>query len=145
VRVEGPILGSYLIRKHYKATGGSSLSSNNEKLYVRLLENAVAYGELLAEDRTAGTSIATATFRLPDQQPVQTRIRGARDLYDMPPREIAYIIRNVIKTKPSLDLLVDRESIYRQVLQLMEFTKLTKKSEEFLNKIVAEYGREITS
>lgn len=145
VRVEGPILGSYLIRKHYKATGGSSLSSNNESLYVRLLENAVKYGELLAEDRTAGTSITTATFRLQDQQPVETRIRGPRDFYDIPPREVAFIIRNIMKSKPSLKLRVDREYIYRQVLQLMDFTKLTKKSEEFLNKIVAEYEIEITS
>jgi very-short-patch-repair endonuclease len=145
VRVEGPILGSYLMRRHYKATGGSSLSSSNEKLYIRQLEYAVTLGELLAEDRTLGTSIATATFRLPDQQPVQTRIRGARDLYDMPPREIAYIIRNVIKAKPGLDITGDRESVYRQVLQLMDFTKLTKKSEEFLDKILAEYMREITS
>jgi hypothetical protein len=105
----------------------------------------VNLGELLAEDRTAGTSIATATFRLPDQQPVDTRIRGPRDLYDMPPREIAYIVRNVIRTKPSLDINGDRESVYRQVLQLMDFTKLTKKSEEFLEKILTEYMREITS
>jgi hypothetical protein len=145
VRVEGPILGSYLMRRHYKATGGSSLSSSNEKLYLRQLEHAVNLGELLAEDRTAGTSIATATFRLPDQQPVDTRIRGPRDLYDMPPREIAYIVRNVIRTKPSLDINGDRESVYRQVLQLMDFTKLTKKSEEFLEKILTEYMREITS
>ena len=145
VRVEGPILGSYLMRRHYKATGGSSLSSSNERLYVRQLEYSVTLGELLAEDRTAGSSIATATFRLPDQQPVDTRIRGPRDLYDMPPREIAHIVRNVIKTKSNLDIIVDRESVYRQVLQLMDFTKLTKKSEEFLDKILAEYAGEIST
>ena len=145
VRVEGPILGSYLIRRHYKATGGSSLSSNNESLYIRQLEDAVIRGELLAEDRTAGNSLATATFRLPEQLPVEMRIRGLRDLYDMPPREIAQIIRNVLRTKPNLDLESNRELVFRQVLELLDFTKLTKKSEEFLDKILAEYQGEIRS
>ena len=143
-RVEGPILGSYLMRRHYKAIGGSSLSANNEKLYIRQLENAVLHGELIAEDRAAGTSLATATFRLPEQQPVEMRFRGPRDLYDLPPREVAQIIRNVLRTKPSFDLGVNRELTFRKVLELLDFTKLTRKSEEHLDRIVAEYDAEIS-
>ena len=143
VRVEGPILGSYLIGRHYKATGGSRLSANNEQSYLHQLEKLVNRRELIAEDAVDGYSIVTATFRLPDQQPVLTRCRGPRDLYEIPPREIAFVIRNTMRTRPDLDLHETREMLFREVLGLLEFTKLTKKSEEFLSQIVAEFRSEI--
>jgi hypothetical protein len=63
----------------------------------------------------------------------------------MPPREIAMIIRGVIKTKPELGKSSDREALYRQVLMLLDFTKLTPKAREHFNRIFATYGSEITA
>lgn len=74
-----------------------------------------------------------------------TRVRGARDLYEMPPREIAMIIRGVMKTKKELSKSSDRELLYRQVLLLLDFTKLTPKANDHLNRIFATYAAEITA
>ena len=126
IRIEGPILGSYLVRKHYKATGGSSLSSNNENEYLDKLKSLVLREEVIMEEQISGESIASASFRVVDQPPVITRVRGARDLYDIPPREIAMIIRGVMKSRPSLSKASARGDLFRQVLLLLDFTKLTK-------------------
>ena len=145
VRIEGPILGSYLMRRHYKATGGSSLSSNSEYAYIKQLRSLLNRGEVVVEEQLAGETMASATFRIKEQPPVITRVRGARDLYDMPPREIAMIIRGVMKSKPSLGKSSNREALFRQVLLLLDFTKLTKKADEHLTRIWATYSKEISA
>jgi very-short-patch-repair endonuclease len=145
VKIEGPILGSYLMRRHYKATGGSSLSSVSEAAYIKQIKRVMNRGELISEEQISGESLSSATFRTHDQQPVITRVRGARDLYEIPPREIAMIIRGVMKTKPELSRSGDREALYRQVLMLLDFTKLTPKANEHFNRIFATYASEITA
>jgi very-short-patch-repair endonuclease len=145
VKIEGPMLGSYLMRRHYKATGGSSLSSNSEAAYIKQIKRVINRGEFVSEEQVSGESLASATFRTPDQPPVITRVRGARDLYEMPPREIAMIIRGVMKTKKELSKSSDRELLYRQVLLLLDFTKLTPKANDHLNRIFATYAAEITA
>ena len=143
IKIEGPILGSYLMRRHYKATGGSSLSSSNEHAYIEQLKSLVLRDEVVMEEQVSGESIASATFRLVEQPPVITRVRGARDLYDIPPREIAMIIRGVMKSKPALAKVSAKEDLFRQVLLLLDFTKLTKKADEHLSRILANYSKEI--
>jgi len=143
VRVEGPILGSYLMRRHYKATGGSSLSSNNERAYLKQLQRLLNRADLVAEDQDLGSTLASATFRVHNQSPVITRVRGARDLYDLPPREIAHIVKNILRVRDDLSLAANRIDVYREVLLLLDFTKVTKKAEEHLDKIVAVFSNEI--
>lgn len=143
IKIEGPILGSYLMRRHYKATGGSSLSSNNENEYIEKLKSLVLREEVIMEEQVSGESIASASFRSADQPPVITRVRGARDLYDIPPREIAMIIRGVMKSRPALSKANAKEDLFRQVLLLLDFTKLTKKVDEHLSRILATYSKEI--
>lgn len=143
IDIEGPILGSYLMRRHYKATGGSSLSSNNEHEYIDKLKSLVRREEIVMEEQASGESIASASFRVVDQPPVITRVRGARNLYDIPPREIAMIIRGVMKSRPGLSRASAKEDLFRQVLLLLDFTKLTKKADEHLSKILATYSEEI--
>jgi very-short-patch-repair endonuclease len=143
IKIEGPILGSYLMRRHYKATGGSSLSSNNENEYIEKLKSLVLREEVIMEEQVSGESIASASFRSAEQPPVITRVRGARDLYDIPPREIAMIIRGVMKSRPSLSKASAKEDLFRQVLLLLDFTKLTKKADEHLSRILATYSKEI--
>ncbi len=145
IKIEGPILGSFLMRRHYKATGGSSLSSNSEYAYIKQLRSLLNRGEVIIEEQPSGETMASATFRLKDQQSVITRVRGTRDLYDIPPREIAMIIRGVMKSKRALSKAGARESLFRQVLLLLDFTKLTKKAEDHLNRIWATYDKEITA
>jgi very-short-patch-repair endonuclease len=145
IKIEGPILGSYLMRRHYKATGGSSLSSNNEHEYVEKLKSLVLREEVIMEEQVSGESIASASFRSADQPPVITRVRGARDLYDIPPREIAMIIRGVMKSRPALSKANSKEDLFRQVLLLLDFTKLTKKAEDHLTRIMATYNKEIVA
>jgi hypothetical protein len=95
------------------------------------------------EEQLSGESIASASFRLEGQSPVITRVRGARELYDMPPREIAMIIRGVMKTRPYLAANSNVDELFKQVLLLLDFTKLTKKAEDHLTRIMATYGPEI--
>ena len=143
ISIEGPILGSYLMRRHYKATGGSSLSSNNEHEYIEKLKSLVLREDIIMEEQVSGESIASASFRTADQPPVITRVRGARDLYDIPPREIAMIIRGVMKSRPALSKASAKEDLFRQVLLLLDFTKLTKKAEEHFSRILVTYSKEI--
>jgi len=91
----------------------------------------------------AKATYASASFRVADQSPVITRVRGARDLYDIPPREIAMIIRGVMNSRPALSKADAKEDLFRQVLLLLDFTKLTKKADEYLSRILANYSGEI--
>ncbi len=132
------------MRRHYKASGGSSLSSQKEALYLRRIKSVINRGEIIAEEQISGENLASASFRTHDQPPVITRVRGARDLYDMPPREVAMIIRGVMQTHRELAKANNRELLFRQVLLLLDFTKLTRKAEEYLTRIFATYAEEIT-
>lgn len=144
-QVEGPILGGYLMRKHYKATGGSSLSSAKSELYIRHLKRLINRAEIRIEEQPNGKSLAEATMRTEKQEFVITRVRGVRELYDMPPRELAMIIRGVMKTKPELARSNNRELLFRQVLLLLDFTKLTKKAEDHLNRVWIAYEADIVA
>lgn len=143
VTVEGPVLGGFLSRRHYKASGGSSLSSSNEASYLGHLRALVRRGELVAEDQDVDGTLATATFRLPDQPPVRTRVRGDRLLYDMPPRELAAIVRGTQLAHRGLDISRNEEEVFRRVLDLLDFTKLTRKAYDHLARIVAAFEDEL--
>jgi hypothetical protein len=143
VTVEGPILGSHLMRIHYKSRGGSSLSSSSEAMYQNELKRLINREYLIAEEQTSEESLSTATFRIPSQPSVITRVRGNRDLYSMPPLEIAMIMRGVIETDRQLGDIQNREPLFRQVLILLDFTKLTTKAEEYLNRITSNYAPEV--
>jgi hypothetical protein len=140
VNIKGPILGSYLIRKHYKATGRSSLSSKNEHEYIGRLKILVDRQDLIMEEQVSGESITSASFRVADQPSVVTRVIGARNFYDIPPREIAMIIRGVWDSQPDLQMA---EDVFRTVLSLLDFTKLTKKADEHLSRILVSYSSKI--
>jgi hypothetical protein len=63
----------------------------------------------------------------------------------VPPREIAIIIKGVLRSNRHLSRLKDNEILFRKVLHLLDFTKLTPKASEHMNRIMATYDKEINS
>jgi hypothetical protein len=140
VQVEGPILQSYLMRRHYKAAGGSSLSAQTETIYIAQIKRLIDRQYLVADEEIISDTLKVVSIRTPDQPKVTTRVRGPRDLYEMPPLEIAMIMKNTLQSNSKLINGSDREMFFRQVLLLLDFTKLTSKADEHLNRIYTTYN-----
>jgi hypothetical protein len=140
VGIEGPILSSYLARKHYKATGGSSLSAASEYQYELQIKRLLDRQYLVSEMHNISDNVMYRSLRTPEQPQVKIRVRGPRDLYEMPPLEIAMIMKNTLQSNSNLINGSDREMFFRQVLLLLDFTKLTSKADEHLNRIYTTYN-----
>lgn len=131
--LEGPILGTYLFREHYKATGGSSLSPANEKSYARWANLLVAEGKLIKQDLLQRHNDESVEYLTSDQVKGLPRTPGPRSLYEIPPSEIAGSFERYLTTLAKNET---NEAICRAVLNGLGFTSLTIKAKDYLEAIL---------
>ena len=66
--------------------------------------------------------------------PVVVRKRGPRRFEEIPPSEIAEIMRSILRTNPT----VEREVLYRRVLDFYELKRLTSNVRRSLDRIISD-------
>lgn len=81
------------------------------------------------------TEIIRVTVREPaGSQPIVLRKRGPRIFEEIPPSEIAEIMRSILRTNPA----VEREVLYRRVLDFYELKRLTSNVRRSLDRIISD-------
>lgn len=117
VAIEGPVLPTRLQTAYVRASGGRRVGHQIAMTLEAATATAVRQGRLV-EDREAGHP---PTYRLPDQPLARMRQMGPRTLDQVPPRELASLLRDAA-ADVGWD---DEERLFRHVLDTLGLTRLT--------------------
>ncbi|KGN29911.1 hypothetical protein N802_10200 [Knoellia sinensis KCTC 19936] len=93
VRIEGPVTGSRLHTAYVRASGGRRVGKQIAHELNRAISSAVKAGHLVEENPLHQAGVKPKTYRLPWQPQVIARDLGARDLDEVPPSELAELLR----------------------------------------------------
>ncbi|WP_318531918.1 AAA domain-containing protein [Amycolatopsis eburnea] len=132
VAAEGPVRGDRIHRVYVQSSGGLRVGSQLARVLNSAVSLAVRRGVLLADDPLGRSGVRPATYRLPDQPLVHVRTLGPRDLDDVPPRELATVMREMAG-REGWD---NEEAVFRAVLARLGLKKLTKNVRQILASVV---------
>lgn len=128
VEVEGPVIGHRLHQAYVKASGGLRVGKQIRKTLNSAVSAAVRRGLLVEENPLSETGVRPKTYRLPDQPGVRPRELGPRQLEEVPPAELAAVMRQVHDKVAGRD----REAFFRGTLELLGLKRLTRNTEQRL-------------
>jgi hypothetical protein len=132
VAAEGPVSGDRIHRLYVQSSGGTRVGSQVARLLNSAVSLAVRRGALLADDPLGRSGVRPRTYRLPDQPLVRVRELGPRDLGDVPPRELATVMRE-LADRQGWD---DEEALFRGVLAQLGLKKLTKNVSQIFSAVL---------
>jgi very-short-patch-repair endonuclease len=136
VAVEGPVVASRVYELYVRANGGFRVGKNIRSTLNRATAAAVRAGRLeQIEDDEPGQ--ARKTLFLPGTPPVVVRVRGERDLEEIPVSEVAAVARRLLEHDRDLD----DASIKRILLSFYDRIRLTTNASAFLDRCLAEARR----
>jgi very-short-patch-repair endonuclease len=121
IEVEGPIVGHRIHSAYVGAAGGQRVSRNIAHALDSGLARMLRKGALVAHDPLGRAGNRSRTFRLPDQPIVVQRVLGPRDLDDVPPLELAALLRDAAVAAG----WSDRDALFREALRRLDRVRLT--------------------
>lgn len=119
VEAEGPVLGTRAQTAYVSASGGHRVGHVIADELDAALARLVRSGRLVTDDSHNGR-IRNRTFRLPAQESVIPRELGPRDLDEVPPRELAAVLREAARRVGWRD-----EPLLREALRMLGRSRLT--------------------
>ena len=134
---EGPMQALPLFQTYAKASGLLKIAPTVRRLFERSLLAGEKAGHIIIEreDDTEvdgpEDSVCWIT-RLPEQQRVRVRTAGNRGFADIPMSELEVVVGQI----KAADRTLDRDGIYRAVLEHYELQKLTALVKRRLNKVL---------
>ena len=120
VATEGPILGHRLHSAYVKASAGQRVGTQIAKILDSAVTAAVRQGRLVQEDPLCESGVKPKTFRLPAQPAVVPRELGPRPFDQVPPAELAHVMRQVAEEVG----WEDPESLFRETMALYGIRRL---------------------
>lgn len=121
VAVEGPVLGDRLHQAHVKAAGGQRVGRQIAHVLNAAISTAKRRGLLVEDNPLSDSGVKPMTYRLPTQPASILRELGPRALDQVPPRELAALMREVAATVG----WADEELLFRGVLDRYGLRRLT--------------------
>ena len=127
VAAEGPLTARQAYQSYARASG-LSYSKSLQSLLNRSVAQALREGVFVQADEWNTAGQVDKVLRLPDTPPVRLRQRGPRDLAEIPPREIAELMFQLLLLEPELDTSDDPQALLRRVLGIYGAQRLTLKA-----------------
>jgi very-short-patch-repair endonuclease len=121
IRVEGPVLGSRLHSAYVQASGGRRVGRNIAHVLNGALSYALRQGMVIADNPLGRSGFRPRTFRLDDQDEVIVRDLGPRTLEEVPPLELAALLRDAAENVG----WGSDEFLFHEVLQRLGRSRLT--------------------
>jgi very-short-patch-repair endonuclease len=131
VVAEGPLSAKQAYQSYARASG-LHYSKTLQSLFNRSVAQGLRRGVFVQEDEWGRAGQVDKVLRPPGTLPVQLRKRGPRELAEIPPREVAALMAELIRLEPSLDDQGDTEPLFRRVLGVYGAQRLTLKAREAL-------------
>jgi hypothetical protein len=139
IEAEGPVLLHRAFHLYAAAVGIKRIGNQLRSIFLRVAGIALKSGRVEAEERGDGKNLKLESIvRSAGNPPVVLRKRGPRTFEEIPPSEVAQMMRSLVRTHPS----VDDETLYRQVLDFYDLKRLTSNVRNVLSKILLEIRRE---
>jgi very-short-patch-repair endonuclease len=121
VRIEGPVLGARVQSAYVAASGGRRVGSAIAQRLNGVLDLLVRKGAIVGEASSGWDGVRLRTFRLPDQPLVVQRELGPRDLDQLPPLELAALLRDAA----TVTGWASQETLFREALRRLGLVRLT--------------------
>lgn len=120
VEIEGPVLASRVYGLYAKAAGIQRVGSALRKVFNRAVAKAVREKRLELEQTDAKGPVRAGVLRLAGTPAVSLRTAGSRTFWEIPPSEIACIMKRCLAEHPN----IGDEELYRRVLDHYGFQRL---------------------
>lgn len=128
VTAEGPASAARAYRSINRAAGGQRLAKTARGQLDRAAALAVRSGRLIQANPLGAPGQINTVLRLPDMDSVVVRERGPRELDEIPPDEIAALLRQVLHDEGASETVAKR-----RVLELYGWKRLTIDVERYLD------------
>ena len=129
---EGPIVAIRAYRLINRASGSLRLTKPARRALNRACAAAVRNGVMIAADPLNRDGQAHLVLRSPESPEVILRERGRRELDELPPDEIAMLLRFLREAADS----ADDELLKRHALASLEWVRLTRNVSDFLDRCI---------
>ena len=130
---EGPIVAIRAYRLINRASGSRRLTGPARRALNLASSAAIRAGVVVASNPFDLSGQAQLVLRMPGAASVDVRERGPRELDEVPPDEVATMLRSIREKDPELD----QEQLKRQILILLRWVRLTPKVSAFLDRCIA--------
>ncbi|WP_232285215.1 AAA domain-containing protein [Saccharomonospora xinjiangensis] len=131
VSVEGPVLGERLHAVYVKASGGHRVGKQVARALNSAISEAVRRGVLVSDNPLGRSGVKYRSYRLPAQA-VRVRERGPRGVDQVPPGELAALMRIVAEERG----WHDEDDVLRGVAQRLCIGRLTEQVRAHLASIL---------
>ena len=128
VAVEGPVVGLRLRSVYAKAAGRQRVGKEIGRALTDAIRLAVRRGQLIEDNPEGRKLIEERTYRLPGQPEVRLRLLGPRSIDQVPPRELAVLLRDTAD-RVGWD---DTETLFRITINRLGQHRLTTKATSIL-------------
>jgi very-short-patch-repair endonuclease/superfamily I DNA/RNA helicase len=128
---EGPLLGERLHKVYVQAAGGSRVGRELRRILNSAIGQAVRRGQLIQSNPLGLSGVRPKTYRLPGQPEVRPRTPGPRRLHELPPRELAAVMKHAAASAG----WHSEERLFRSTLELLGFQRLTERARTRLREV----------
>lgn len=128
VKVEGPIPAGRAFQLYAKAAGLQRVGSQVRRVLETGLQRARRQGRIEAVHELGGRRVIEMVLRMPDSPVVRPRHKGPRKINEIPPRELAWMMKEVKNAKPSLQ----GDELFKQVLLEYGFQRMRSVTRDYL-------------
>jgi len=135
---EGPILCQRAYNLYLAAAGIHRLGRQIRTIFDRAIRKAVRLGKLAEKNEYISRKQANKFIRVPGTPLVQLRTRGDRMLREIPPSEVAEVMRKLM-TRNLNQIDINEESLFRSVLKHYGFVRMTQEIRKTLKFILDFY------
>lgn len=132
VECEGPVVAIRAYRLINRASGSRKLTTPARKALKQACAAAVRTGVVTATNPLEYEGQAQLVLRGPGRPDIILRERGPRELDELPPDEIAAMLRLLSEGAPALE----PETLKRRVLERLGWVRLTRNVSEFLDRCI---------
>lgn len=133
VAVEGPVLGGYLRSAYAKAAGRQRVGKEIARVLNDAIRLAVRRGQLVEDNPENHKLMERRTYLVPGQSAARVRTLGPRMIDQVPPRELAALLRDTADRVG----WNDTERLFRAALRRIGLHRLTTKAVNALQPALA--------
>ena len=126
---EGPMTGQNLHQSFVKAIGGQRVGSRARKNLNKAIRIAITKGSIEKRDELGAPGYKGQILRNAGASPVNVRPRGDREFLEIPPSEVATVMKQLEEATHSLP----KDELFRKVLERFDTVRMTRSIEERLN------------
>lgn len=131
IDIEGPMKAVSAYRKYVKAAGISKVGGRIRAIFNAIIQDAVADELLAIRNEGDDVDYAERVVRVVTSDAVAPRELGPRGIDDIPPAELATVMRYCLWKEPGMD----NEALFRKVLGAYGLKVLTSKARDTMSKV----------